>query len=95
MESVIKWQTGKPKEEGFYILSIATTHTTIKEKKRHGKTYIRYIDTPCTTIYVDEYIPNYGWMECSNVIAWCPLGDIEPYKEQNKEQNYEILDSSK
>lgn len=81
MESKIKWQTGTPNEEGYYILSIATTHTTVKEKRRNGKTYIRYVETPCTTIYIDEYNPRYGWLECSDVIAWCKLSDIEPYKE--------------
>lgn len=81
MESVIKWQTGKPKEDGYYILSVSTIKTIQKTKKKHGKVYVRYIDIPHTTIMVDEYHSKYGWLNVTDVIAWCPLSEIEPYKE--------------
>jgi hypothetical protein len=64
MESKIKWQTGKPKEEGKYLVS-----------------------TKNGNVLMDVYIKNlkYGnhWVLVGddNVVAWCSLSDIEPYKE--------------
>lgn len=66
MESKIKWQTGKPKEDGKHLVS-----------------------TKDGNVLMDVYIESlkYGnhWVLVGddNVIAWCPLSDIEPYKEKN------------
>ena len=82
MESVIKWQTGVPKEEGFYILTVKTKDTFEKKRKKNGKVYIKYIDIPRTVLAIDEYYLHYGWKEKNHhVTAWCPLSEIEPYKE--------------
>ena len=64
MESVIKWQTGEPKEEGCYLVTYQTSH---------GK-----------FIEITQY-EEYGWdiytSASCKIIAWCPLSEIEPYKE--------------
>lgn len=67
MESVIKWQTGEPKEEGCYLVTYQILHEKCIEK----------------FIEVTEY-EEYGWSNTSascKVVAWCPLSEIEPYKE--------------
>ena len=57
MESVIKWQTGVPKENGMYLVTTVDNRVTI-----------------CFfTAYNEWYL--------EDVIAWCPLSEIEPYKE--------------
>ena len=62
MESVIKWQTGTPKEEGEYLVTLKTLKGVIVD---------------CLSF------EEYGWNLAINckVVAWCPLSDIEPYKE--------------
>lgn len=62
MESVIKWKTGTPKEEGEYLVTLKTLKGVIVDR-----------------LEFEEY----GWNLATNckVIAWCPLSDIEPYKE--------------
>ena len=68
MESVIKWQTGKPKEEGDYLTT---------RRLANGKVYV------CYNYWVDNKwfaVP----CENSTTIAWCKLSDIEPYKEESK-----------
>lgn len=57
MESVIKWQTGVPKENGMYLVTT--------------------VDNRVTICFFTAY--NAWYLE--DVIAWCPLSDIEPYKE--------------
>jgi hypothetical protein len=59
MESVIKWQTGEPKEVGRYLVST-----------KNG--------ICCGFYHTDG---RWGALLNGNVIAWCPLSDIEPYKE--------------
>ena len=64
MESTINWQTGDPKEGGYYLI------TTING----------IIATDCWRIF-----PNTSYWEYRNkfdVIAWCPLSDIKPYKNE-------------
>lgn len=64
MESIIKWQTGEPKEEGYYLVTFQSLDGLTVE----------------TAGYDD-----YGWgiytSDYCKVIAWCPLSEIEPYKE--------------
>ena len=66
MESVIKWQTGEPKEGGYYLI---TTDSGI-------------ITTDLWRIFPNRSSWEYrGKFE---VVAWCKLSDIEPYKEETK-----------
>ena len=66
MESVVKWQTGEPKERGSYIVS----------SKGLDANYVT------CAVYVHET----GWCHWKKeeIIAWCKLSDIEPYKEETK-----------
>lgn len=65
-ESVIKWQTGEPKETDTYLVSVRTL--TSRE----------FI----TTDYY--YLLKGKWQYWDKeVIAWCKLSDIEPYKEED------------
>lgn len=63
MESVIKWQTGKPKESGSYIVTL-----------RFG-----LIEEDSWNNIIQRWSRNNG-----EVIAWCKLSDIKPYKEESK-----------
>lgn len=71
MESVIKWQTGEPKENGFYIVSYQFPNSS-----RANVTALVY--TGGTWI-------NGDWQEIDKrrIIAWCKLSDIKPYKRRN------------
>ena len=57
MESIIKWRTGIPKENGWYLVTTIDNRVTIC----------------CFTAYKEWYL--------EDVTAWCPISDIEPYKE--------------
>lgn len=64
-KSKIKWQTGMPKQSDVYIV------TTIV-----GEVDIR--------VLYDPYTSSPYWLddeEDDEVVAWCKLSDIEPYKE--------------
>lgn len=65
-QSIINWQTGEPKEGGYYLITdfyghIATDMWRIFPNRR-GWEYRNKVD----------------------VIAWCKLSDIKPYKEDGK-----------
>lgn len=62
--SQIKWQKGKPKEEGVYLVT-----TIFGEVK--------------TSTYIKAKAIDFGVFS-QDVIAWCKLSDIEPYKEETK-----------
>lgn len=65
MESKIKWQTGCPEQSGNYIVTMSTGEVTSKE-------------------FYNPYTSHSYWEgveENDEVIAWCPISDIEPYKE--------------
>lgn len=64
MESKIKWQTGKPNEEGKYLVSTKDGNVLMGV----------YIATL-------KYGNHWVLIGDDNVIAWCKLSDIEPYKE--------------
>lgn len=68
MESVIKWQTGVPTDNGEFII----TYKYFKCFTKHITTAIRagntWYDTNFDKLRVD-------------IIAWYPLNEIEPYKE--------------
>lgn len=61
MESIIKWQTGEPKESGSYLVTL-----------RFG-----LIEEDSWNNIIQRWSRNNG-----EVIAWCKLSDIEPYKEE-------------
>ena len=68
MESVIKWQTGEPTKEGWYIVSI---------KDRGSRVYINtdyWIDAETQWISYDKF-------RKEKITAWYPLNEIKPYKE--------------
>ena len=69
MESVIKWQTGKPKEEGSYLVTTIFGHVTFDNWMS------KYIEGGS---YCEWSLYN-GYKE---VRAWCKLSDIKPYKEE-------------
>ena len=70
MESVIKWQTGEPKESGVYIVSIST-------ETEKGVTFFNWDNTEKKFLFVD-FFPDI------TILAWCKLSDIQPYKEETK-----------
>ena len=66
--SVIVWHTGVPDKVGDYIVT--------------GKT-----DEGDTFVMEDSFISNNKWWACDShssceVIAWCPISNIKPYKEE-------------
>lgn len=67
MESIIKWQTGEPKEDGCYIVTIENS------SKETGVTVLNYGTKNKKFLLVGLY-PDL------KIIAWCNLSDIEPYK---------------
>lgn len=60
----IKWQKGKPKEEGVYLV------TTISGEVK-------------TSTYMKAKAIDFGVFS-QDVVAWCKLSDIVPYKEEKK-----------
>lgn len=64
MESKIKWQTGKPTEEGKYLVSTKDGNILMGVCIITLKRGIHWV-----------------LIGDSDVIAWCKLSDIEPYKE--------------
>ena len=71
MESIIKWQTGEPKESGLYIVSVSNK---IGEK---GITVLNWDNKYRNFLFITLY-PDL------TVYAWCKLNDIKPYKEETK-----------
>ena len=71
MESIIKWKTGQPKEEGEYLVVV------------HGKRVEVDQLYACDEINGNRvekvFVWNENWLR--TVTAWCKLSDIEPYKE--------------
>ena len=68
MESVIKWQTGEPKEEGEYLVSLEDGSVCRDE---------------CRKLYFGDEKQCWVYNE-GEVTAWWKLSDIEPYKEETK-----------
>lgn len=69
MESVIKWQTGEPKEEGYYLVTTNFGNATFDywmNKYNEGGSYY-------------DWSLNNGYKK---VRAWCKLSDVKPYKEE-------------
>lgn len=70
MESVIKWQTGEPKKEGKYIITLLGGKVIVDELYAYEciKGSRSTIELAWRNSFSDE------------VTAWCRLSDIEPYK---------------
>lgn len=64
--SIIHWETGKPKEEGWYLVTF-----------RNGQVHNVYFKTNANCAY-------WKYANEGNIIAWCKLTDIEPYKEEKE-----------
>lgn len=76
MESIIKWRTGIPTEEGTYLVSYRFSYYPIESPLE--KVYTTGIGTS----YWHEFWHNYeDEADDCKVLAWCPLSEIEPYKE--------------
>lgn len=73
MESVIKWQTGVPKEEGTYL---------IQTKNGIRTDYL----LEWREVVNGRFVTKYSWRiyNSCDIIAWCKLSDIKPYKEETK-----------
>ena len=71
MESVIKWRTGEPKEGGWYCVSVKTRYSNLHVDVDYRNISISNDDD-------DDYWDAY---KDDDVIAWCPLSEIQPYKE--------------
>jgi hypothetical protein len=65
--SVIVWHTGTPNKTGNYIVT---------GKNDEGDIFVME----------DLFMYNNGWWACGyrsyEVLAWCPIGNIKPYKEE-------------
>ena len=69
MESVIKWRTGEPKYNDKYIVTyryLGSHENRVGVVERCGKHW--YVGTSVMPPQAD-------------IISWCPLSEIEPYKE--------------
>ena len=64
-KSKIKWQTGMPKQSDLYLVTTTADKVTMR-------------------VMYDPYGGDPGWLSDGGddeVVAWCKLSDIEPYKE--------------
>ena len=68
MESVIKWQTGEPKKAGPYIVTL-----------ENGLVFCD--DYNCYMTLDGKVKLDWRIVDSSDILAWCPLSEIEPYKE--------------
>lgn len=66
--SIIKWQTGEPKEKGEYLVQLKNGAFDIEE----------------CCLYEGYTTNYSAWSRYRNasVVAWCKLSDIEPYKDK-------------
>jgi hypothetical protein len=75
MESVIKWYTGKPKENGIYIVTYKFGY--YPTERPLDKLY----NTSIGTSYWDDFWHQYDdEMSDCKVVAWCPLSEIKPFE---------------
>ena len=72
METIIKWQTGTPKHDGYYIVTALLSDETpyVLPLFRAG---FHWFTNEGKRIADQEF-----------VVAWCRLRDIKPYKEEKK-----------
>ena len=68
MESVIKWHTGEPKKAGTYIVTL-----------ENGLVFCD--DYYCYMTLDGKVKLDWRIVDSSDILAWCPLSEIEPYKE--------------
>ena len=68
----IEWQTGEPKEEGEYLVTLLDGRIAVDRW---------LMPWPCNTEEDDISV----WeMYDEEVVAWCILSNIKPYKEETK-----------
>lgn len=67
--SVIKWQIGEPKEEGYYLVTLRTGE-------------VRAVQFYQYEVAGNTYWNNSPYGMCM-IKAWCKLTDIEPYNEKD------------
>ena len=70
MESIIKWQTGEPKESGVYLVTLPNGNVAF-DRWLTGLPQLGLRDKSTS------WMSNFTY-----VLAWCKLSDIEPYKEE-------------
>ena len=68
MKSIINWQTGNPKHDGLYIVTIFDFAQKINICRILERVGYKWMNGSIEV------------REC-NIKAWCKLSDIEPYKE--------------
>ena len=68
-KSIIQWQTGEPTKEGLYLVQFNRHHY------KHKKDTASLFDTDTWQYNFWEYYDK------EEIVAWCPLDSIEPYKE--------------
>lgn len=68
MESIIKWQTGEPTKAGWYAISIKNEDSELR------------VDTDYWRNIAQDWIA-FDKYSKEKIVAWCPLSEIEPYKE--------------
>ena len=73
-ESTIQWQHGEPKEEGNYLVSLLDGRIEV------DKWLIPLIPE---SMWDEEDVPVWEKND-EEVVAWCKLSDIKPYKEERK-----------
>jgi hypothetical protein len=81
MESKIKWQTGKPKENGSYLVTFKYCYLedlNTGERLYHKRLYQTFIGQTYWEGFWHQYDDK---MSACKVIAWCKISDIKPYKE--------------
>lgn len=70
--SIIHWNTGEPKEEGEYLVTLLDGRIAVDRW---------LMPWPCNTEEDDISV----WeMYDEEVVAWCILSNIKPYKEETK-----------
>ena len=67
-QSIIHWQTGEPKDDGEYLVSLEDGSVCRDEWRE---------------LYCDDDMKCWVYNE-GEVKAWCKLSDIEPYKEKEE-----------
>ena len=66
--SIVHWQTGLVDKFGEYLVTL-----------KNGTVQVAEFDFEVDALYNDEYV----WRGCNkdDIVAWCKLDDIKPYRE--------------
>lgn len=66
--SIIEWKTGAPKE-GTYLITTSENNVLVSSYTYDFRGDCWY------------WLDDFGYPLSEHVLAWCPLNEIEPYKE--------------